>query len=444
LHQHSRQSIVFRISAVILMKKGILFFVLSIVIFGCKVREKKSLTKSPETAGAEVAQQQDRPIVNGVAGKYNFIDSLNTRVFLKVNITRLGEAMSLEELNKSFSVQWTLQTDYGIKEKLQSGKIAFIPEYAKTVGEDQYLTFDVPRIREQTGAILLVEFIHPKSGTKFSYDMALDFSATRSSTRYEIYDKAEDTSPRFLPYLHAGEKFVIKSVNPSEGPLFLIRYRNNTKPALSPMSGSKREVLSEFEIAESIEVKDRQVLNLEQTGLYVLTQNPENVKDGYGFLVGDERYPRDTNPETLKEALAYMSTSKEIDGTKAFDSSKDAMDMYFLNLAKGDQELARKIIRTYYKRIEEANDIFTTYKEGWKTDKGMVYIIMGPPARVQRNRSREVWLYSQNRNTSEIIYTFYRKPNVFSEQNYELVRYPEYSAFWFPYVEAWRTGKITE
>ena len=210
------------------------------------------------------------------------------------------------------------------------------------------------------------------------------------------------------------------------------------------MSGSKREVLSEFEIAESIVVKDRQIVDLQQTGLYVLTQNPENVKDGYGFLVGDQRYPRDTNPETLKEALAYMSTSKEIDGTKAFDSSKDAMDMYFLNLAKGDQELARKIIRTYYKRIEEANDIFTTYKEGWKTDKGMVYIIMGPPARVQRNRSREVWLYSQNRNTSEIIYTFYRKPNVFSEQNYELVRYPEYSAFWFPYVEAWRTGKITE
>lgn len=426
------------------MKKGILFLVLSFAIVSCKVKEKKSYTKAPEAVGMEVASQQDRPIVNGVTGKYNFIDSLNTKVFLKVNITRLGEKMSLEELNKSFAVQWTLQTDYGIKEKLQSGKIGFIPDYAKPLGADYILAFDVPRISEQTGAILLVEFIHARSGTKFSYDMALDFTATRTSTRYEIYDNANETSPRFLPYLHTGSQFVIKSIYPSDEPLFLIRYKNNTKPALSPMSGSKREVLSEYEIVESIDVKDRQPIVLQEKGMYVLTQNPDNVKDGYGFLVADERYPRDTNPETLKEALAYMSTSKEIDAAKIYDSSKDAMDMYFLNLAKGNQERAKSIIRSYYKRIEDANNIFTTYKEGWKTDKGMVYIIMGPPARVQRNRSREVWLYAQNRNTSEIIYTFYRKPNVFSEQNYELVRYPEYSAFWFPYVEAWRTGKMAE
>lgn len=392
----------------------------------------------------EMPRNVDKPVVNSVTGKYNFIDSLSARVFIKTHITLLGEKMSLEKLNESFRVQWALQTDFGIREKIASGKLAFTPEFARASGENYLLTFDIPRSGEYAGGILLVEFIHPASGTKFSYDLAIDFSARRTHTRYEIYRNAAEDLPDFTPYVYSGEDFVVKSVKPSSEPLFLIRYRNNSKAALSPMSGTKRAAESEFEIAETLEVRDRETLRLTETGMYVLTQNPEDVKDGYGFLVVDKRYPRDTDPETLKEALVYMSTSREIESTGAYESGKDAMDMYFLQLAKGDENLARKIIRGYYKRVEEANEFFTSYKEGWKTDKGMVYIIMGPPARVQRNRTREVWLYSQNRNTSEIIYTFYKKPNVFSEQNYELVRYPEYSAFWYPYVESWRTGKAAE
>ena len=415
--------------------------VLMAALSACKVREKKP---AEAVVKEETPRQVDKPVVNSVTGRYNFIDSTAARVFIKTNITLLGERMSMEKLNESFRVQWALQTDFGIREKISAGKLAFTPEFARASGDACLLSFEIPRAKEYAGGILLVEFIHPASGTKFSYDMAIDFTAKRTNTRYEIYKTAGDHIPDFLPYIYSGESFVIKSVKPSSEPLYLIRYRNKSRPALSPMSGTKRTAESEFEIAESLEVKDREPITLTETGMYVLTRTPDEVTDGYGFLVVDKRYPRDTRPEILKEALAYMSTSKEIESSATYDSGKDAMDMYFLNLARGDQELARKIIRSYYKRVEEANEFFTTYKEGWKTDKGMVYVIMGPPARVQRNRTREVWLYSQNRNTSEIIYTFYKKPNVFSEQNYELVRYPEYSAFWYPYVESWRTGKAAE
>ncbi len=74
----------------------------------------------------------------------------------------------------------------------------------------------------------------------------------------------------------------------------------------------------------------------------------------------------------------------------------------------------------------------------------MVYLILGAPTRIQKNGAREVWLYAQSQNLQEIIFNFYRKPNQFSEENYELVRYPEYGAYWFPFVEAWRTGSILE
>lgn len=426
------------------MKKIFLFLLIPVFLFSCKVKEKKTASQVAENKAVEVLKQTDRPHVNTVEGKYNFVDSLSARVFLRLNISKKGELMSLEDLNQAFSVQWILQTDFGIREKLKSGKLAFIPELASTDGQYQYLIFEIPRLREYSGAILLVEFVHPQSGTKFNFDIAIDFNATRSNTRFEIYNPNDLKIPRFHAYVHTNEPVVIKSIQQGGEPLQLIRYTNYSKPALSPMSGNKRDPMSEFDIMESMEVKDGQTITLTEPGMYVLTQDVGKLSDGYGFLVTDSRYPRMANPNVLKEAVAYMSTSKEIEGFSDYDSAKDGLDMYFLKLAGGNEELAKKIIRNYFKRIEEANEIFTTYKEGWKTDRGMVYTIMGPPSQVQRNRTREVWTYSKKKNTSEVIYTFYRRPNIFTDQNYELVRYPEYSAFWFPYVEEWRTGKVGE
>lgn len=425
------------------MKNVFLFVLILGFVFACKTGEKKKLSPTPQVAQEKVIKKTDTPIVSAIVGKYNFIDSLNARVFLRAELSGKESDLSLAGLNKFFTVQWVMFTNTGVRERLKSGALTFDNQHVFKEGKYHYFVFDIPRIREQDGAILLVEFIDASSGIKFSYDLNIDFTAQRTISRYEIYDKAEDKVPRFTPYIYAGQPFVIKSINQSDEALFLIKYANKSKPALSPMSNSERNLLSEFEIVETIEVKDRQPLQLEE-GMYALTQKPENITDGYGFLVVGNRYPRDTDPNTLREPITYMSTRKEIDGLNAILNGKEGLDLYFLNMAKGDQELARKIIRGYYKRVEEANEIFTSYKEGWKSDKGMVYIIMGPPDRVQRNRQREVWLYGQNKNTSEIIYTFYKKPNVFSDQNYELVRYPEYSAFWFPYVEAWRTGKVVE
>ncbi len=83
-------------------------------------------------------------------------------------------------------------------------------------------------------------------------------------------------------------------------------------------------------------------------------------------------------------------------------------------------------------------------KEGWKTDKGMIFIIMGPPDRVQRSKDREVWVFSQRANFSEINFTFNRRPNQFVDDHYELQRYVEYQPIWYPMVEAWRTGAVRE
>ena len=53
----------------------------------------------------------------------------------------------------------------------------------------------------------------------------------------------------------------------------------------------------------------------------------------------------------------------------------------------------------FYARVDYANRHFSHYREGWRTDMGMIYIIFGPPSDVSRHpfevdtKPYEVWRY---------------------------------------------------
>lgn len=69
---------------------------------------------------------------------------------------------------------------------------------------------------------------------------------------------------------------------------------------------------------------------------------------------------------------------------------------------------------SYFKRVNEANRIFLEpYKEGWKTDRGRIYVLYGPPDDIDRHnfdsdtRSYDVWTY--NSLEGGAICVFYEK-----------------------------------
>jgi len=53
----------------------------------------------------------------------------------------------------------------------------------------------------------------------------------------------------------------------------------------------------------------------------------------------------------------------------------------------------------YFRRVKFTNDNFSSYREGWKSDRGMVFIILGPPNNIDRHpfeyysKPYEVWEY---------------------------------------------------
>jgi hypothetical protein len=53
----------------------------------------------------------------------------------------------------------------------------------------------------------------------------------------------------------------------------------------------------------------------------------------------------------------------------------------------------------YYNRVQYANEHFSHYIDGWRTDLGMVFILLGPPNNVDRHpfdvdaKPYEIWSY---------------------------------------------------
>jgi GWxTD domain-containing protein len=127
----------------------------------------------------------------------------------------------------------------------------------------------------------------------------------------------------------------------------------------------------------------------------------------------------------------------EYDEIQNSDDIKLAIDNFWLNNA-GNPGRARSMIQKYYGRVVEANEFFTSYHEGWKTDRGLIYIVYGPPKIVYRGKNMEEWLYGEKGNNNSIRLQFVKVLNPFSENDYSLIKSPAYKEKWYNIVNTWR------
>ena len=82
------------------------------------------------------------------------------------------------------------------------------------------------------------------------------------------------------------------------------------------------------------------------------------------------------------------------------EDKKLALDKFWLAKA-GSEERGKELIRKYYNRVQDANNYFSSYTEGWRTDRGMISIIFGKPNVVTRTRREEIWSYGEEPNNSQ-------------------------------------------
>ena len=109
-----------------------------------------------------------------------------------------------------------------------------------------------------------------------------------------------------------------------------------------------------------------------------------------------------TDLDKAVDQLIYIASSKEIDFIKDAKTVEEKLKRYLAFWKKLDPTPETKdneIFDEYYRRIEYANEHFSHYVEGWKTDRGMVFILLGSPDNVDRHpfdldsKPYEVWEY---------------------------------------------------
>jgi GWxTD domain-containing protein len=165
------------------------------------------------------------------------------------------------------------------------------------------------------------------------------------------------------------------------------------------------------------------------------------------FNITTTNFPSVRNLQEFVQPLAYLMNRREYNELSRIsspDSLKDAIDVFWLSEMRNSNK-ARQVIELYYTRIEQANKQFSNFKEGWKTDMGMIFILFGPPYYVENNLDSSIWYYSYNRYDPRTTFRFVR-PRIsnqfFPYQHYILQRESYYHSIEYEKVQMWRSGHI--
>lgn len=186
-------------------------------------------------------------------------------------------------------------------------------------------------------------------------------------------------------------------------------------------------------------------------GIY-LCSTDRKIKDGFTFLNLGSTYPRLTTPEIMMEPLVYLASQDELSEMRSAEKPKAALDDFWIKCG-GNVDKARELIRIYYTRVLYSNYYFTSYKEGWRSERGMIYIIYGPPDKVYKSVDGETWGYKKPAVKSKwggrfkaedtyLYFTFRRKDNVFSDNDFFLSRSETLVTFWDKAIASWRNGIV--
>ncbi len=274
--------------------------------------------------------------------------------------------------------------------------------------------------------------------------------STQKSFFFDVIIEGENvfTPDKIAPLDRDGNLLLNTFFNPRDSlslvtsdstPLFGFYYNFDFEEAKPPMvvdtlSGGKTMTIDSTFMLSSGR------LSTTKPGLY-LFQTDSSSGSALAMRLTPFYYPKFVSVDEVIGTLRYISSKEEYNKLASSKTRKKALDNFLLDIA-GSQDRARRIMQNYFERVTEANLLFTGFKEGWKTDAGMIYIIFGHPDVVERNDVGEVWTYLNMEDKSDLKFEFMRVKNIFTPSYLTLIRKDDYDRYWFRFVDLWRKGRI--
>lgn len=272
----------------------------------------------------------------------------------------------------------------------------------------------------------------------------IDFDKTNKSSRqFYLPLNAETKTPLFQHIISDCTAVEVKSRN-KETELLVKYYNPNFSLPVPPFSVYS-EIQTDYEPNDLLYTQNNNgifSLDVKNTGFYFITVDADSKEGLTLFNFGDD-FPEITDIRDAIEPLRFITSKKEFN--ELSHQNPDTLRMQFEQFwlkNNSDPDKVRNLIRHYYHRLELANTHFSSFKPGWKTDRGMIYLIFGPPNVVYRNSKSESWVYGEENNYMSINFVFNKSRNPISDNHYVLNRSSIYKIHWYRAVDSWRQGKV--
>lgn len=129
-------------------------------------------------------------------------------------------------------------------------------------------------------------------------------------------------------------------------------------------------------------------------GNRVITKSNFRVRiRGINYDVGDL-------DEAVKQ-LIYIANADQIKEILSGSSEEELekFNAFWADLDPTPGSSANELMEEYYRRVAYSLESFTVVQDGWKTDRGMIYILFGPPDEIQRGpfeinqKPYQIWEY---------------------------------------------------
>lgn len=345
-----------------------------------------------------------------------------------------------QEFTATIRISYTLTSSYETIDLLDSASVSVTDVNGSNVHKEIIGSIDM-KVKQGATYLLHVQMTDTRRNQSSESYISID-KLNRQNRQNFIALAPSDNVPLFRNYISSTEEVKVMT-RENTNRLFVRYYKRGFPVAAPPYSivvNKNFQYKADSTFTLQLDEQHSALVKLPQPGFYHF-QADTSLREGFTLFRFKEPFPEIGAAGQLVTPLIYITTSEEYENLLKQPNSKAAADDFWLTMT-GSRERAKEVIRKFYNRVQDANMLFTSYTEGWKTDRGMIYIIYGPPGTVYRSNNTEIWIYGEDKMVRSGNFIFEHSSNPFTDNDYTLDRMEEYKPGWQSTINVWRQGRV--
>ena len=401
---------------------------------------KTSNGKSPSNQNLSNIYKSEQDILHPRYAVFHWSNTIS-QLHFKINSKELlySKQAGSEKFSARVSIHYRLISSYETKDIIDSATVSITDIFSNAqkdlIGK---IDFNATFTNSYLLQIELTDLNRNVTAKSF-----LNIDKLDHGTRQNFLILSANTkTPLFRDNIGKDEKFLIRYRR--EGTRLYVRYYHREFSLPYPPFSASNMIPFEYRADSLFSIlppeNDTNGFIFSNPGFYHI-QADTNTKDGITLFRFDNDFPHVNKPQHLLEPLRYLTSKQEYDAMASYKNLKTAVDSFWV-YAGGNTDRARELVKKFYNRVQRSNEYFSSYIEGWKTDRGLIYIVYGSPNIVYKSSDSENWVYGEENNFNSLTFTFMKVINPFTDNDYRLDRSQVFKTSWFNSVEMWRQGRV--